>query len=62
MSDREKVYQLLDTVPDNKVAYILGYFQGLTVDEQDVPNKETLAAMKEMEDGGGENFDMLDEL
>lgn len=62
MSDREKVYQLLDTVPDNKVAYIIGYIQGLIADEQEVPNKETLEAMKELEDGGGECFDTLDEL
>lgn len=62
MSDREKVYQLLDTVPDSKVAYIIGYIQGLTVEEQSAPNKETLEAMKELEDGGGECFDTLDEL
>lgn len=62
MSDREKVYQLLDTVPDSKVAYLIGYIQGLTVEEQDTPSKETLAAMQELENGGGESFDTLDEL
>lgn len=62
MSDRERMYQLLDTVPDSKIAYIIGYIQGLTVKEQDRPNAETIAAMQELEDGGGECFDTLDEL
>ncbi len=47
MSDRERVYQLLDSVPDNKISYIIGYIQGLTVREQDEPNAETLAAFAE---------------
>lgn len=55
MSDREKLYQLLDTVPDNKVAYIIGYIQGLTVGE-DEPNAETLEAFAEIENGGGHRF------
>lgn len=37
------MYQLLDTIPDNKIAYIIGYIQGLTATEQDIPNAETLA-------------------
>lgn len=62
MSERERMYQLLDTVPDNKISYVIGYIQGLTVERQDVPNAETLAAMQELENGGGECFDTLDEL
>lgn len=46
MSEREKMYQLLDTVPDNKIAYIIGYIQGLTISE-DEPNHETLQAFDE---------------
>ncbi len=30
MSDREKVYQLLDTVPDYKIGYVVAYLQGIT--------------------------------
>lgn len=62
MSDREKVYQLLDIVPDYKIGYVVAYLQGMTEGEGVKPNAETLTAMKELEDGGGECFDTLDEL
>lgn len=44
MSEREKVYQLLDTVPDSKISYLIGYIQGLTVENKEMPNSDTLAA------------------
>lgn len=47
MSEREKVYQLLDTVPDNKISYLVGYIQGLIVENEEIPNADTLAAFKE---------------
>ncbi len=62
MSDREKIYQLLDVVPDCKIGYVIAYLQDLTGGEDAKPNAETLAAMKKLEDGGGECFDTLDEL
>lgn len=62
MSDREKVYQLLDVVPDYKIGYVVAYLQGMTEGEDAKPNATTLAAMKELEDGGGECFNTLDEL
>lgn len=31
MSDREKVYQLLDVVPDSKLPYVIGFIQGLLI-------------------------------
>lgn len=62
MSDRERMYQLLDTVPDNKIAYIIGYIQGLTIEESNEPNEETIAAMQDLKNGGGECFDTLDDL
>lgn len=63
MSDREKIYQLLDIVPDDKMAYIIGFIQGLTITEKiEKPNTETLAAMQELENGGGECFNTLEEL
>ena len=34
MSDKEKVIQLLDSVPDYKMGYILAYVQGITADEE----------------------------
>ena len=33
MSDKEKIVQLLDTVPEYKLGYILAYVQGITADE-----------------------------
>ncbi|MBP3604754.1 MAG: hypothetical protein J6J79_11455 [Lachnospiraceae bacterium] len=60
MSERERAIQLLNTVPDNKIAYIIGYIQGLTVEEQDEPNTETLEAFAEVDEmkqaGAGEHF------
>ena len=29
MRERERLYQLLDTVPDTKIAYLIGYIQGM---------------------------------
>lgn len=62
MSDRERVYQLLDIVPEYKIGYVVAYLQGMTEGEDAKPNAETLEAMKELENGGGECFDTLDEL
>lgn len=31
MSEREKVYQLLDVVPDYKLPYVIGFIQGLLI-------------------------------
>ena len=34
MSDKERVVQLLDIVPEYKLGYILAYVQGITADEE----------------------------
>lgn len=34
MSNKEKVVQLLDSVPDYKMGYVLAYVQGITADEE----------------------------
>ncbi len=31
MSDREKLFQLLDVVPDDKLPYVIGFIQGLLI-------------------------------
>ena len=66
MSERERMYQLLDTVPDNKIAYIIGYIQGLTTESQEQPNAETLAAFAEGDEmkrtGSGQRFHNLNDL
>ena len=47
MSDREKVYQLVDAIPDYKLSYAITYLQGLTDGVKAELNKETLEAMEE---------------
>lgn len=34
MSNKEKVVQLLDSVPEYKMGYVLAYIQGITADEE----------------------------
>lgn len=55
MSDREKVVQLLDNVPDYKMGYVLAYVQGITADE-DIEEERDIAlaneAYAEYESGG----------
>ncbi len=34
MSNRERVIQLLDSVPDYKMGYVLAYIQGISADEE----------------------------
>ena len=56
MSDRERAIQLLEEVPDYKIKYVIAYLQGVTADE-DEPNLETKEAMRELEEGNGEEFE-----
>ena len=55
MSDKEKVVQLLDSVPEYKMGYILAYIQGITADEE-IEEKYDIAlaneAYAEYESGG----------
>lgn len=46
MSNKEKVVQLLDSVPDYKMGYVLAYLQGITADEE----TEDLFCQKMIED------------
>ena len=55
MSERQIATELLDRVPDYKIAFVIAYLQGLTAGE-DIPNDETLTAMKELDEGRGDVF------
>ena len=46
MSDKEKVVQLLDSVPEYKMGYILAYVQGITADEE-IEEKHDIALANE---------------
>lgn len=34
MSNRERIVELLDTLPDYKIGYVLAYVQGVAADEE----------------------------
>ena len=34
MSNKEKIIELLESVPDYKMGYVLAYVQGITADEE----------------------------
>ena len=55
MSERERASVLLKYVPDYKIALVIAYLQGLTAGE-DIPNDETIAAMKEFDQGTGQRY------
>lgn len=49
MSDRERLFQLVDIVPDYKLIYAITYLQGLTDGGRAEFNQETLEALEEAE-------------
>lgn len=52
MSYKELAKSLIDQIPDSKMYYIVAYLQGAAIPEE-TPNAETIAAMEELESGGG---------
>ena len=53
MSNREFAKNLIDQVPESKLLYVVAYLQGVVVPDE-TPNAATIAAMQELENGGGE--------
>lgn len=53
MSNREFAKNLIDQVPESKLFYVVSYLQGVIVPDE-TPNATTIAAMQELENGGGE--------
>lgn len=53
MSNRELAKNLIDQVPEGKLFYVVTYLQGVVVPDE-TPNAATIAAMQELENGGGE--------
>lgn len=52
MSNRDFAKSLIDQVPESKLLYVVAYLQGVTVPDE-TPNAVTVAAMEELESGGG---------
>lgn len=56
MSNKEKAIRLLDKIPESKMYYIIGILEGAAIPDE-IPNEETLEAMQELEQGGGNIFE-----
>ena len=64
MSDMEMASTLLGLVPEYKLGYAIAYLQGLiadvTTNREDIPNSETIAALREGDEmlrtGKGQHF------
>ena len=56
MSDREKAKILIDQMPEYKMELVLAYLQGVFDGVSEISNNETIAAFKEIEEGGGYLF------
>ena len=66
MSERERIINLLERVPDNELSYIIGYIQGLTAKndvnaileiEPDEWDLEMIAQAEKENDGEGITLD-----
>ena len=53
MSDRELAKSLIDKIPESRMYYVISYLQDEAVPDE-VPNATTIAAIEELESGGGE--------
>ena len=53
MSNRDIVRSLVDQIPESKLLYVAAYLQCVIVPDES-PNATTIAAMQELENGGGE--------
>lgn len=60
MSNKERAIQLLNTIDDEKMIYVVGILENLT-NLADIPNEETVAAIKEgdeaIQNGTGQQFE-----
>ena len=58
MSDRERASILLESIPDHKIGLVIAYMEGLTAADNmpNMPNEETIASMKALDNGEGESF------
>ena len=55
MSEKEFAKALIDRIPEERLFYVIAYLQGAATPDE-IPNDETLAAFKEIEDGLGHHF------
>lgn len=60
MSSRDQVMQIVDAMPEYKVDGLLGFLRLFAAEQEDIPNAETIAALKEGDEmlrtGTGQHF------
>lgn len=60
MSNKERAIQLLNTIDDERMVYVVGILENLT-GFAEIPNAETMAAFAETDEmirtGGGQHFE-----
>ena len=60
MSNREQVFQMVNSMPEYKIDGLLGFLRAFLYDSEDIPNAETVAALKEGDEmlrtGRGQHF------
>lgn len=65
MSNKERAIQLINTIDDEKMIYVVGILENLT-GFAEIPNAETLEAFAEVDEmkrtGSGQHFTNLDDL
>lgn len=62
MSNRDKVVELINKVPDYKIEYIIAYIQGILDGEKEPLPLDTLEAFKQVENNEFETFSSSEEL
>lgn len=55
MSYKELAKNLIDQIPESRMYYVISYLQGAAIPDE-IPNAETIAAIEELENGGGTLF------
>lgn len=55
MSNRELAKTLIDQIPESRLFYVVAYLQGAAIPDE-TPNAATIAAIEELENGGGERW------
>ena len=53
MSNRDLAKSLIDQIPESRLYYVVSYLQGAAIPDE-TPNADTIAAMQELDNGGGE--------
>ena len=55
MSNKDFAKSIIDKIPESRMYGVIMFLQGAAIPD-DIPNDETIAAMKELDNGGGERW------